>query len=129
MFKEVTTGASNDFEHATKIARAMVTEYGMSELGPIQLEEPSSSIFLGRDYNKAQNFSSEIAYRIDEEIRKIIDKQYKVAEKIIKDNKELLDLIANALLEQETITKEEIDEIVANYNKKGSKKEKKEETK
>ena len=129
MFKEVTTGASNDFEHATKIARAMVTEYGMSELGPIQLEEPSSSIFLGRDYNKAQNFSSEIAYRIDEEIRKIIDKQYKVAEKIIKDNKELLDLIANALLEQETLTKEEIDEIVANYNKKGSKKEKKEETK
>ena len=129
MFKEVTTGASNDFEHATKIARAMVTEYGMSELGPIQLEEPSSSIFLGRDYNKAQNFSSEIAYRIDEEIRKIIDKQYKVSEKIIKDNKELLDLIANALLEQETLTKEEIDEIVANYNKKGSKKEKKEETK
>ena len=129
MFKEVTTGASNDFEHATKIARAMVTEYGMSELGPIQLEEPSSSIFLGRDYNKAQNFSSEIAYRIDEEIRKIIDKQYKVSEKIIKDNKELLDLIANALLEQETLTKEEIDEIVANYNKKGSKKENKEETK
>ena len=129
MFKEVTTGASNDFEHATKIARAMVTEYGMSELGPIQLEEPSSSIFLGRDYNKAQNFSSEIAYRIDEEIRKIIDKQYKVSEKIIKENKDLLDLIANALLEQETLTKEEIDEIVEKYNKKGSKKEKKEETK
>ena len=129
MFKEVTTGASNDFEHATKIARAMVTEYGMSELGPIQLEEPSSSIFLGRDYNKAQNFSSEIAYRIDEEIRKIIDKQYKISEKIIKDNKDLLDLIANALLEQETLTKEEIDEIVEKYNKKGSKKEKKEETK
>ena len=129
MFKEVTTGASNDFEHATKIARAMVTEYGMSELGPIQLEEPSSSIFLGRDYNKAQNFSSEIAYRIDEEIRKIIDKQYKLSEKIIKENKDLLDLIANALLEQETLTKEEIDEIVEKYNKKGSKKEKKEETK
>ena len=130
MFKEVTTGASNDFEHATKIARAMVTEYGMSELGPIQLEEPSSSIFLGRDYNKAQNFSSEIAYRIDEEIRKIIDKQYKLSEKIIKENKDLLDLIANALLEQETLTKEEIDEIVEKYNKKGSKKStKKEETK
>ena len=129
MFKEVTTGASNDFEHATKIARAMVTEYGMSELGPIQLEEPSSSIFLGRDYNKAQNFSSEIAYRIDEEIRKIIDKQYKISEKIIKDNKDLLDLIANALLEQETLTKEEIDEIVENYNKKSSKKETKKEDK
>jgi len=114
MFKEVTTGASNDFEQATKIARAMVTEYGMSELGPIQLEEPSSSIFLGRDYNKAQNFSSEIAYRIDEEIRKIIDKQYKISEKIIKDNKDLLDLIANSLLEKETLTKEEIEFLVKN---------------
>ena len=114
MFKEITTGASNDFEQATKIARAMVTEYGMSELGPIQLEEPSSSVFLGRDYNKAQNFSSEIAYRIDEEIRKIIDKQYKLSEKIIKENKDLLDLIANALLEKETLTKEEIDFLVKN---------------
>ena len=114
MFKEVTTGASNDFEQATKIARAMVTEYGMSELGPIQLEEPSSSIFLGRDYNKSQNFSSEIAYRIDEEIRKIIDKQYKISEKIIKDNKDLLDLIANSLLEKETLTKEEIEFLVKN---------------
>ena len=114
MFKEITTGASNDFEQATKIARAMVTEYGMSELGPIQLEEPSSSVFLGRDYNKAQNFSSEIAFRIDEEIRKIIDKQYKIAEKIIKDNKDLLDLIANALLDQETLTKEEIEFLVKN---------------
>ena len=143
MFKEVTTGASNDFEQATKIARAMVTEYGMSELGPIQLEEPSSSVFLGRDYNKAQNFSSEIAFRIDEEIRKIIDKQYKIAEKIIKDNKDLLDLIANALLDQETLTKEEIEFLVKNKRlpkegesldtkeeKKTSKKEdKKEETK
>ena len=143
MFKEVTTGASNDFEQATKIARAMVTEYGMSELGPIQLEEPSSSVFLGRDYNKAQNFSSEIAFRIDEEIRKIIDKQYKISEKIIKDNKDLLDLIANALLEQETLTKEEIEFLVKNKrlpkegesldtkeDKKSSKKEtKKEETK
>jgi len=114
MFKEITTGASNDFEQATKIARAMVTEYGMSELGPIQLEEPSSSVFLGRDYNKAQNFSSEIAYRIDEEIRKIIDKQYKLSEKIIKENKDLLDLIANALLDKETLTKEEIDFLVKN---------------
>ena len=143
MFKEITTGASNDFEQATKIARAMVTEYGMSELGPIQLEEPSSSVFLGRDYNKAQNFSSEIAFRIDEEIRKIIDKQYKISEKIIKDNKDLLDLIANALLDQETLTKEEIEFLVKNKRlpkegesldtkeeKKSSKKEeKKEETK
>ena len=74
MFNEVTTGAQNDFEQATKIARAMVTEYGMSDLGPIQFEEQQSSVFLGRDYNKMQNFSHEVAKQIDEEVRKIITK-------------------------------------------------------
>ena len=114
MFKEVTTGASNDFEKATKIARSMVTEYGMSELGPIQLEEETSSVFLGRDYNKSRNFSSQVAFQIDEEVRKIIHEQYEISKKIIKDNKDLLDLIANALLEKETITREEIDYLVKN---------------
>ena len=112
MFKEVTTGASNDFEKATKIARSMVTEYGMSELGPIQLEEETSSVFLGRDYNKNKNFSSQVAFKIDEEVAKIINTQYDVAKKIIKDNKDLLDLIANSLLERETITREEIEYLV-----------------
>jgi cell division protease FtsH len=129
MFKEVTTGASNDFEKATKIARSMVTEYGMSSLGPIQLEEETSSIFLGRDYNKSRNFSSQVAFEIDKEVRNIISEQYEVTKKIIKENKDLLDTIAKALIDKETLTKEEIDEIVENYNKKGSKKEKKEETK
>ena len=114
MFKEITTGASNDFEKATKIARAMVTEYGMSELGPIQLEEETSSVFLGRDYNKNRNFSSQVAFKIDEEVSKIINTQYDLAKKIIKDNKDLLDLIANALLEKETITREEITFLVKN---------------
>ena len=114
MFKEVTTGASNDFEKATKIARSMVTEYGMSELGPIQLEEETSSVFLGRDYNKNRNFSSQVAFQIDEEVRKIINTQYDLAKKIIKENKDLLDLIANALLEKETITREEIEFLVKN---------------
>ena len=114
MFNEVTTGASNDFEKATKIARAMVTEYGMSELGPIQLEEETSSIFLGRDYNKNRNFSSQVAFQIDEEVRKIIGEQYEISKKIIKQNKDLLDLIANALLEKETLTREEIDYLVKN---------------
>ena len=113
-FHEVTTGAQNDFEQATKIARAMVTEYGMSDLGPVQFEQPDQSIFLGRDYNKSRNFSSQVAFEIDTEIRKIIDNQYKEATKIIKENRELLDLIANALLEHETITKEQIDYLVAN---------------
>lgn len=112
MFKEVTTGAHNDFEKATKIARAMVTEYGMSDLGPVQFEHQESSVFLGRDYNKSRNFSSQVAFEIDQEQRKIINECYKKTTNIIKDNKDLLDLIANALLENETITKEEIDYLV-----------------
>ena len=108
-FNEITTGAHNDFEQATKIARAMVTEYGMSDLGPVQFEQPESSVFLGRDYTKSRNFSSQVAFEIDTEIRKIIDTEYKVATKIIKENRDLLDLIANTLLEHETITKEQID--------------------
>ena len=114
MFKEVTTGASNDFEKATKIARSMVTEYGMSELGPIQLEEETSSVFLGRDYNKSRNFSSQVAFQIDEEVRKIINEQYEISKKIIKENKALLDLIAKSLIDKETLTKEEIEYLVKN---------------
>ena len=112
VFGEITTGAHNDFEKATKIARAMVTEYGMSSLGPVQFEHQESSVFLGRDYNKSRNFSSQIAFQIDEEIRKIIGEQYEVATKILKENRPLLDLIANTLLEYETITKEQIEYLV-----------------
>ncbi len=114
VFGEITTGASNDFQQATKIARAMVTEYGMSDLGPVQFEHQNSSVFLGRDYNKQQNFSTKVADEIDAEVRKIIEKQYQVTKKIIKENMELLDLIANTLLEYETITKEQIDYLVEN---------------
>ena len=115
VFGEVTTGAHNDFKQATKIARAMVTEYGMSSLGPVQLESnDEGSVFLGRDYNKSRNFSSQVAYEIDQEMRKIIDECYKNAVKIIKENRKLLDLIAEALLEKETITKEQIDYLVEN---------------
>jgi cell division protease FtsH len=90
----------------------MVTEYGMSKLGPLQLETQEGSVFLGRDYNKSRNFSGQVAYEIDQEMREIIDDCYKQATKIIKENRELLDNIANALLENETITKEQIDYIV-----------------
>ena len=114
MFDEVTTGAQNDIERATKIARAMVTEYGMSSLGLLQLETQEGSVFLGRDYNKSRNFSSQVAYEIDQEMRKILDECYERATKIIKDNKKLLDLIANALLEHETLTKEQIEYLVEN---------------
>ena len=115
VFGEITTGAHNDFQQATKIARAMVTEYGMSSLGPIQLESnDEGSVFLGRDYNKIRNFSSQVAYEIDQEMRKIIDECYKNAVKIIKENRKLLDLIAEVLIERETITKEQIDYLVEN---------------
>ena len=112
MFHEVTTGAHNDFEKATKIARAMVTEYGMSDLGPVQFEQQEGSVFLGRDYNKSRNFSSQVAFEIDQEQRKIINECYEIAKKIISENMDLLNLIAEALLEKETITKEQIDYLV-----------------
>ncbi len=112
VFGEITTGAHNDFEQATKIVRAMVTEYGMSSLGPLQLEQNEGSVFLGRDYNKSRNFSGQVAYEIDQEMRKIMDECYKKAQKIIKENRDLLDLIANTLITKETLTKEEIDYLV-----------------
>ncbi len=113
-FGEITTGAHNDFEKATKIARAMVTEYGMSDLGPLQFEQQSGSVFLGRDYNKPQHFSNEVANEIDMEMRKIINNCHKQAKEIITKNKDLLKLIAEALLEYETLTKEQIDYLVEN---------------
>ena len=113
-FNEITTGAHNDFEKATKIARAMVTEYGMSELGPVQFEHQESSVFLGRDYNKSRNFSSQVAFEIDQEQRKIINECYDVTKKIISENKDLLDVIAKTLLRYETITKEQIEQLVKN---------------
>ena len=111
-FGEITTGAHNDFEKATKIARAMVTEYGMSDLGPLQFEQQAGSVFLGRDYNKSQHFSNEVANEIDMEMRKIINDCHKQATDIIKKNKDLLKLIAETLLEYETLTKEQIEYLV-----------------
>ena len=111
-FGEITTGASDDFKKATRIARAMVTEYGMSDLGPVQLEHQSESVFLGRDYNKSQNFSDTVALEIDQEVRKIMDECYQNASKILKDNADLVKLLSDTLVEKETITKEEIDELV-----------------
>jgi len=113
-FGEVTTGAHNDFEKATKIARSMVTEYGMSDLGPVQLEQQEGGVFLGRDYNKSRNFSNEVAHEIDLEMRKIINECYENARKILSDNKSLVTLIAETLLEYETLTKEQIDYLAKN---------------
>lgn len=111
MFNEVSTGASNDFQNATKIARAMVTEYGMSDLGPVQYEQPSGSVFLGRDYTKDKNFSEQVALEIDRETRKIIENCYENAKVCITENKTLLCTIAEYLKRVETLTKSDIDEI------------------
>ena len=113
-FGEISTGAHNDFEKATKIARAMVTEYGMSDLGPVQLEQQEGGVFLGRDYGKTRNFSNEVAHEIDLEMRKIIDECYGKAKKILKENEDLVKLIAETLLEYETLTKEQIEYLVKN---------------
>ncbi|MBQ6495314.1 MAG: ATP-dependent zinc metalloprotease FtsH [Bacilli bacterium] len=126
-FNEITTGAHDDFKKATKIARSMVTEYGMSKLGPMMLEEPSENTFLGRDYTKNRNVSDIVAHEIDEEMRSIINDCYTKTKKIIKDNKKLLDLIAKTLLEEETITKEQIDSLVKTGHLPKEKEEEKEE--
>ena len=112
VFGEMSTGAHNDFQRATAIARAMVTEYGMSDLGPIQYERPTGSVFLGRDYMNDKNFSDQVALEIDEAVRKIINDCYKLGEDTLKENRSLLDLIAMHLVEIETLTKEDIDELV-----------------
>ncbi|MCD8204304.1 MAG: ATP-dependent zinc metalloprotease FtsH [Coprobacillus sp.] len=113
-FDDISTGAENDIEVATQIARSMVTELGMSSLGPIQYESDTGSVFLGRDYTNTQkNFSTETALKIDEEIRKIIDEAHKQAYDILTEHKDQVILIANTLLENETITAEEIDELIA----------------
>ena len=112
-FDDVSTGAQNDIEVATQIARMMVTELGMSSLGPIQYERDTGSVFLGRDYTNSQkNFSIETASKIDTEVRSIIDNAHKEALRIINENREDLILIAKTLLEHEQITAEEIDYLM-----------------
>lgn len=110
-FSDVTTGAYNDFEKATKIARAMVTEFGMSSLGPVQYEQQSGSVFLGRDYLKEKNFSDQVALEIDKEVRSIVEECYEKAKKVISENLDLLKTIAEYLLKVETLNKSDIEEI------------------
>jgi len=114
-FDDISTGAHNDIEVATHIARLMVTEYGMSSLGPIQYEKDSGSVFLGRDYTSTQrNFSTQIAFEIDTEVRRIIADAHAMAKTIVTEHKDDVILIAESLLERETITAEEIDYLLKN---------------
>ena len=114
-FDDISSGAQNDIEMATQIARLMVTELGMSELGPIQYERNTGSVFLGRDYtNQQKNFSVETATKIDAAVREIIETSHKIAHKVISEHKDEVALIAKTLLEHEQITAEEIDYLLAN---------------
>lgn len=112
VFNEISTGASQDIERATKIAREMVMSYGMSDLGPIQYEHSGGNVFLGRDYSNSSNYSGQIAFEIDKEVRRIIDDCYDHAKRLIQENRPLMDLLVDALLENETLTAENIENIV-----------------
>jgi len=112
-FKDVTTGAQNDLERATKIARQMVTEFGMSEsLGPMTLGRKEQQVFLGRDIAENRNYSEEIAFKIDKEVEKIIESAYSRAKEILTKNKSKLKKIAKNLLEKETLEGEELDSLL-----------------
>jgi cell division protease FtsH len=110
---DITTGASNDIERATKLARQMVTQYGMSEkLGPMTLGEGQHEVFLGRDFSATPNYSQEIAFEIDKEVRRLIDEGYEVAYRILTERRELLDLMAEVLVERETVDKDQLEALL-----------------
>jgi len=110
---EISTGAHNDFERATNIARRMVTEFGMSEkLGPMQFGRPHGQVFLGRDLGTEQNYSDAIAYEIDREIQRIIRECYERARALLEQHRDELELIAQTLLEKETLDADEIRQLI-----------------
>jgi len=114
VFNEVTTGAQNDFEQATELARKMVTEFGMSEkLGPLSLGRRHGPVFLGRDLVETRNYSEEIAYEIDKEVRRIIDECYERARDVLLGGREQLNRLAKALLERESLEGDQIEKVMA----------------
>ena len=111
---QMTTGASNDFERATSLARDMVTRYGMTEaLGPMVYAENEGEVFLGRSVTKTNTMSEATMQKVDGEVRRIIDQQYGIARKLIEDNQDKMHAMAKALLEWETIDVEQLDDIMA----------------
>jgi cell division protease FtsH len=111
---QMTTGAGNDFERATQMARDMVTRYGMSDaLGPMVYAENEGEVFLGRSITKTTHVSEETMRKVDGEIRRIIDEQYALARKLIEDNRDKVEAMAKALIEWETLDSDQIDDIVA----------------
>jgi len=116
-FKEITTGASNDLEKASFLARKLVKEYGMSSLGPISFGEKEELAFLGREFGEKRNYSEEVAAKIDKEVEKFVDNAQKTASKILKKKRKLLDKIAKTLIEKETIEKEEFEKLIKKEKK------------
>ena len=113
VFGDITTGASNDLQNATRVARKMVTEYGMSDLGPQTFECCQGQVFLGRDLGQGQNYSDAAAEKIDAEVGNFLMKARKTAESQIEANREKLTLLANRLLVQETLEVRELEKILA----------------
>ncbi|QSF49446.1 MULTISPECIES: ATP-dependent zinc metalloprotease FtsH2 [unclassified Thermosynechococcus] len=112
---EVTTGAGNDLQQVTAMARQMVTRFGMSDLGPLSLETQNGEVFLGRDLVSRTEYSEEIAARIDAQVRELVQHSYELAIKIIRDNRVVIDRLVDLLVEKETIDGEEFRQIVAEY--------------
>lgn len=117
VLNDISTGASNDIERATKVARAMITQYGMSDkLGPIMYDFDSDEVFVGKEFGKSKHYSDRVAYEIDEEMRKIIKDAFDNALKLLEDNIDLLHKLAKVLLEKETIRAEEFENIFNEYS-------------
>jgi cell division protease FtsH len=113
---EVTTGAGNDLQQVTGMARQMVTRYGMSDLGPLSLESQQGEVFLGGGWNSRSEYSEVIAGRIDAQVRTIVEHCYGEARRIIRDNREVIDRLVDLLIERETIDGNEFRQIVAEYS-------------
>nr|MDQ5812328.1 cell division protein FtsH [Actinomycetota bacterium] len=116
IFDEVTTGASNDLERVTQTAKQMVTRFGMSEkLGPMALGHQQGQVFMGRDFNNQPDYSDEIAFQIDKEIRRIVDESYDAAEDVLMANRALLDKLSKDLMEFETVDAEHLARLIQEY--------------
>ncbi len=116
IFDEITTGASNDLERVTQLSRQMVTKYGMSEkLGPMSLGHSNQQVFMGRDFGQGQEYSDEIAFQIDKEIRALVDETYDAAEDLLTRNKDLLEKLSRDLIEYETIDRAHLKRLMDEY--------------
>lgn len=117
--EKITTGASNDIQRVTDIANKMVTSYGMSkDLGPMTFGTHNEHVFLGRDFGHEKNYSEEVAFKIDKEVKSIVDEQYKRAKQLLIDNRDIMEELVKVLLEKETLDKEEVDEIIEKVKEK-----------